>query len=110
MKFILNILISTLAVLVTNYLLPGVSIEPWTTAVVVAIVLGVLNTFLKPILVFFTLPLNILTLGLFTLIINTVIVMLTSSLVPGFIVSSFLDALLFSLVLSLVNYFLTLIK
>jgi len=110
MKFILNILIGTLAVLVTTYILPGVVIEPWTTAVVVAIVLGALNTFLKPILVFFTLPLNILTLGLFTLIINTAIVMLTSSLVPGFTVASFLDALLFSLVLSLVNYFLTLIK
>ncbi len=91
------------AVLITAYLLPGIVVESFFVALVVAVVLGFLNMVVKPILVILTLPINILTLGLFTLVINAGLILLTSTLVEGFLVSSFWWALLFSLILSLVN-------
>lgn len=103
MGILINWLVSGLAILATSYLLSGVHIEGFSTALIVAVVLGIVNAFLKPILVILTLPINILTLGLFTLVINAILVLLVSSLVPGFKVSGFLWALLFSLVLSVVN-------
>lgn len=106
MKLLLNWLISALAILSAAYILPGVHISGFTTALVVAVVLGVINALLKPFLLFLTLPINILTLGLFTLVINAAIIQLVSLIVPGFIVDNFGWALLFSLVLSLINSFL----
>lgn len=106
MTILLNWLISGLAVFVTAYLLPGVKISGFTTALVVAVVLGVINAFIKPILIILTLPINILTLGLFTLVINVLLIILTTKLVPGFKVDGFWWALVFSIVLSLVNAFL----
>lgn len=103
MSSLTKLLLNTLAVLVAAYVVPGVQISGFFAALVVAIVLSLLNTFVKPILVLLTLPITILTLGLFVLVINTLIVFFASSLVPGFAVSSFLSALLFSLVLSLVS-------
>ncbi len=77
------------------------------TAVIVALILGLLNAFLKPILVILTLPINLLTLGLFTLVINAALIMLASSFVEGFAVAGFWTALLFSLIVSLFNYLLS---
>lgn len=105
MKLIIHLLVSTLAVLIAAYIIPGVGVAGFWNALVLAVVLGVLNTVLRPILIFLTLPLTILTLGLFTLVINTILILLASYLVPGFIVTSFLQAFLFSIVLSLVGSF-----
>ncbi|OGS36122.1 MAG: hypothetical protein A2506_11585 [Elusimicrobia bacterium RIFOXYD12_FULL_66_9] len=103
MNFIVNILISAVAVLVTGRLLRGVSIDGFATAVAVAVVLGFVNAVLGPVLVALTLPLNILTLGLFTFIIIAGLVMLVASMVPGFHVASFWWALGFAFVLAIVN-------
>jgi len=103
---LVNLIVSTLAVIISAYILPGVKVDGFLTAIVVAVILGAINMFIKPILLLLTLPLNILTLGLFTFIINALLVLLVSSLVPGFKVSGFLWALIFSLVLSIVSAFL----
>ena len=103
MRILLNILISSVAVFVTAKLLPGVRIADFTTALVVAVVLGVVNAFLRPLLLILTLPLNILTLGLFTFVIIGGLVQFTAYLVPGFHVASFWWALAFALVLSVIN-------
>ena len=111
MSIIIGLLVNSLAVFATDYLLTGVTIKDFFTAVVVAIVLGILNTFVKPVLVLLTLPINLLTFWLFTFVINAVLVLVASWLVPGFHVDGFLWALAFSLVLSLISSFLnTLVK
>lgn len=91
------------SVAISAYLIPGVTVDNWVTVLLVAIFLGVVNTILKPILVILTLPINLLTLGLFTLVINAVLVLLVSAVVPGFHVDGFIAALLFSIVLSVVS-------
>lgn len=106
MNFILKLLINGLAVFITGYILQGVHIDSFVTALIVAVVLGVINVFLKPILFILTLPVNIMTLGLFTFILNALLIMLTTTIVPGFTVDNFWWALLFSFVLSLINGFL----
>ncbi|HSD98208.1 MAG TPA: phage holin family protein [Patescibacteria group bacterium] len=103
MEILLSWLVSALAIIVTAYVLPGVRIESFLTALVTAVVLGIINSILKPILLFLTLPINILTLGLLTFVINALLVLLASHLVPGFVVDGFWWALAFSIVLSLVN-------
>ena len=105
MNIFVNWLIMAIAVIASAYLLPGVTlVGGFWTALVVALVLGLLNVFIKPLLVILTLPINILTLGLFTLVINAVIIMLVSAIVPGFKVDGFWYALLFSIVLSIILY------
>lgn len=110
MKILLNLLLSGIAVFLTAYLLPGVDVDSFVTALIVAVVLGVLNAFLKPVLLLLTLPINLLTLGLFTFVINVALVLLATALVPGFVVAGILWALAFSLVLSLVNAFFGMLK
>lgn len=105
MNILINWLVSGVAVIVSSYLLQGVHVRDFFTALVVALVLGIINAILKPILIIFTLPINILTLGLFTFIINALLVLITTALVPGFTVDNFGWAILFSLVLSLINWF-----
>lgn len=100
-QFIIKLIISSIAVLTSAYILQGVHIENFTTALVVAAVLAFLNAFLKPLLVIFTIPLTIFTLGIFLLVINAVIIIVTDKLIDGFEVRSFWWALLFSLILSL---------
>ena len=89
-----------------QYLVPGIYIERWQTAIAAGILLAFLNTFLKPILLFLTLPFNILTLGLFTLIVNGIIFFLVSKLVSGFTLASFWNAVLGSIFFSIVSFFL----
>lgn len=103
MSLILNILVSAAAVLVTGRLLSGVTVSGFGTAILVAIVLGVVNAVLGPILMFLTLPLNVLTLGLFTFVIIAALVMLVTAIVPGFKVASFWWALGFAFALAFVN-------
>lgn len=100
-QFIIKLIISSIAVLTSAYILPGVYVENFTTALVVAAVLAFLNAFLKPLLVIFTIPFTIITLGFFLLVINAVIIIVTDNLIDGFEVRSFWWALLFSLILSL---------
>ncbi len=82
----------------------------FTTALVAALVLGIINAVIKPVLIILTLPINIVTLGLFTFVINAVLIMLTSLLVPGFKVDNFFSALLFGLLMSFINFFLHFLK
>lgn len=103
MNFLIKILVTSLAVLFSSYLLPGVSVANYTTAILVAIVIALLNTFLKPILVLLTIPVTVLTLGLFLLVINAFIILFASELVKGFNVDGFWWALLFSIILSVVT-------
>lgn len=103
MGILIRILVTALAALLAQYILPGVSIDSFTTALLVAIVLGLLNLIVKPVLVILTLPVTVVTLGLFLLVINALIVMWASSLVKGFKVDNFWWALLFSVVLSIIS-------
>lgn len=107
MSILINWVVSAVAILVAAYLLPGVTVSSFTAALVVAVVLGVINAFIKPILLLLTLPINILSLGLFTFVINALLIILVANLVPGFKVNGFWWALLFSIVLSLINSFLS---
>lgn len=100
MKTILRILLTALAVLIIAQFLTGVTVDSYTSAIIVAIVLGLLRVTVKPLLILFTLPVTVLTLGLFLFVINATIVLLASNLIAGFTVSGFWVALLFSLLLS----------
>ncbi len=106
MQAIGKILISSLAVLVAAFLLPGVEVRQIWIVVVVAVVLGVVNFFVRPVLIILTLPVTIITLGLFLLVLNAALVLLVDWLVPGFEVAGFWWALAFSLIVSLVSGFL----
>ena len=103
MKFILRLILSALAVILLANILPGVEVSAFGSAVLVALVLSLLNLIVKPLLVILTLPVTILTLGLFLLVINALIILLASSLVSGFSVDGFWQALLFSLLLSVLE-------
>ena len=116
MNFINKILISTLAVIITAYFLSGVTLgnnqffqsdsielNKFVTALLVAIVLAFLNTIIKPIITILSFPITIITFGLFLLVINTVIVLLASKLVEGFVINGFWTAFWFSVLLSIVN-------
>ncbi len=100
---IYTILINSIAVYVTAKVLEGVDVKDFVTAIVAAIVLALVNTFIKPVLVFLTLPVTIITLGLFVLVINALMIMLVDSLLEDFKVRNFGWALLFGIVLSVVN-------
>ncbi len=103
MGFIIKVLVTAVAVFIAAYFIPGVAVSGAKTAIIVALVLALLNTFIKPILVILTIPITILTLGLFLLVINILIIKWTASLVDGFTVTNWLSALLFSLVVSVVS-------
>lgn len=101
MKFIVKLLLSAIAVVVLANILSGVTVDSYLTAIIVALILGLLRAVVKPILVFLTLPITIVTFGLFLLIINAVIVMMADYLISGFEVATIWWALLFSLLLSI---------
>lgn len=103
MKFILRLLLSALAVVLLANILPGIYVSTFWIAVLVALVLSLLNFVVKPLLVILTLPVTIVTFGLFLLVINALIILMAGGLVSGFSVDGFWWALLFSLLLSLVQ-------
>jgi putative membrane protein len=104
MKIIIHWILAALAIGVAASLLPGVTVT-LTGAFILAIVLGIINVFIRPLLVLLTLPITILTLGIFSIVLNTLLIMLADLLVAGFTVSGFWWALLFGIVLSLINAF-----
>ena len=106
---IARLLILAVAVWITVWLLPGVSIDPWWAALVVAVLLGLINTFIRPVVKLLALPLNIITLGLFSLVINALMVLLCAWIYERMTVDGFLDALWFSIVLTVVNWVLHLV-
>ena len=105
-KFITKAIITSVAVLVADFFLDGIKIEDTLTAMIVAVILGLLNTFVKPALIMLTIPFTVFTLGLFLLVINIIIVYLAAEIVPGFTVASWWSALLFSFIVSFVSGFL----
>ena len=101
MKLLIRLLITAFLVMLIAYVMKGVIIDEFTTAIAVAIVLALLNVFVKPILVLLTLPITVFTLGLFLLVINALMILLCSHFIEGFEIASFWTAMLFSVILSL---------
>jgi len=106
MDILITIILNSIAVFVAGSIIPGVRLHNFTTAVVVAVVLGFINAIIRPIVFVLTLPINILTLGLFSFVIVGFLTMLVSYIVPGFEVDGFWWALLFAFVLAFFNSFL----
>jgi putative membrane protein len=104
MGIIISLLIQGFAVVVTAYVLPGVTVASFWSAIVAGFVLSVINRLIKPILLIVTLPINFLTLGLFTFVINGLLVLLVSELIPGFTVNGLWNAILFSIVMTVVGW------
>ncbi len=109
MGLLLKWLIMAASIIIAAYFIPGVRVGSFFSALWVALFLGVVNVLVRPVLIFITLPINILTLGLFTFVINAVLILLASSVIKGFEVAGFWWALLYSVVLSVVNYIINLI-
>ncbi len=106
MNLLLKWLISAAAILISAYIIPGIMVTGFWAAFWLALFLGVINVILKPILIILTLPINILTLGLFTFVINACLILLASGIIKGFEVHGFWWAMLFSIVLAIVSYLL----
>ena len=107
---LVNLVVNAIAFYVVAYLIPGVEITGWEALLVVAVVWGIMAMLVRPLLVLLTLPVNVATLGLFTFVINALLLMLTAKLVPGFEIVSFWVALLAAVMLSLVNMVLSRIR
>lgn len=103
MSFIANLLISALAVYLTALLLPGVTVKSYWAAIGIALVIGILNVLVKPLLIVLTIPVTALTLGLFLLVIDSLIILLAGKMLSSFYVSGFWWALLFSVIVSVVT-------
>lgn len=104
MSLIISLLVNAAALLVTTYLIPGFKIQSFTTAILIAVVLGFINAFFGPIVRTLTSPLNWLTLGLFSLVINAAFLVVVSELVPGFTIESFWPtAIISGLVLAVIS-------
>ena len=97
------LLLNTISIFAVSYILPGVSVDSLLTALVIAVVLAVLNVTLKPLLIILTIPLTIVTLGLFLLVVNVLVLFAADALIDGFQIAGFWWALLFSLLVSMVN-------
>lgn len=103
MSVILNLIFSALAVLIAAKLIPGVEVESFKVAILIAIVLAFINTFIKPIVKVLAFPINFMSLGLFSLLINGFLIMLADSLVDGFVVPNLIAALIFGFVLGVIT-------
>ena len=109
MNKIVKIIISSFAVIITSYILKaGIHVPDYFTAIIIAIVLSLLNTYLKPLLIMLTIPATFFSLGLFLLVLNALIIIIASAIIPEFKVDSFWWALAFSIILSVVTYLLEL--
>ena len=103
MGFILRLVLNALVLLLVAHLIQGFQVRSFGSALIAALVLGLLNALIKPILFILTLPINILTLGIFTFVINAFILWLGAALVPGFTIDHFSAALLAAIVMALIN-------
>jgi putative membrane protein len=108
-NFLLRWFINSISLLLVVYVVSGIVISSWLTAIAAALVLGLLNAFVRPLLIILTLPVNILTLGLFTLIVNGFMFYLVALLVPGFVVAGYWNAFLGALVFSIISFLLSLL-
>ncbi|MFH1207554.1 MAG: phage holin family protein [Patescibacteria group bacterium] len=105
MFILLRWLLNALALMAVAYLVPGFHASSFYTALIVALVLGILNAIIKPVIVILTLPINILTLGLFTFVINAGLILLVSTVVKGFTVDGFITALIGGVILWVFSWF-----
>ncbi|MTI31495.1 phage holin family protein [Xanthovirga aplysinae] len=103
---LITVLVNGLAVYLTAYLLPSVQVKGYFDAVVAGVFISIVNAILRPVLIFLTIPITILTLGFFLLVINALMILLVSRFLSGFSVGGLWSAMLFSIVLSIINYLL----
>lgn len=103
MHILIALILNAVALIITAYIVPGFHVDSFTTAILAAIVLGIVNTFIKPILSFISLPLTLITLGLFSLVINAVVLFIVSAIVKGFTVDGWIPAILGAIVLSIAS-------
>lgn len=101
MALVLRWLLYALAIIFVSWVVPGIEVSSFLNAMFVVVIIALINTFIKPLLQIITLPINILTLGLFSLVINALLLMLAGYVTPGFVVDGFLSALIGSVLLSL---------
>lgn len=106
MNILISLLVSSISIFASSYLLPGVEIDSFWTALLVAVVLGTLNIFIRPFITILTLPISVITLGLFSFVINALMVILADRFIDSFSVDGFLWALAFSFVVSVTSAFL----
>ncbi|MDQ5928225.1 MAG: putative rane protein [Patescibacteria group bacterium] len=104
MKLLIRLLINALAILLIAYLVPGVAVTGFYTALIVAVVLGLLNLVIKPLILLLTLPITIITLGLFTFVINALLFWFVGTVVKGFSVEGFIPAFIGALILTVVGW------
>lgn len=105
MNLIIRLVLNAAALIVVTYVVPGFVVESFWYALIAAVVLGLVNAIIKPILILFTLPITILTLGLFTFVINAALIWVVASFLPGFAVDGFVAALLGGLVMWVISWF-----
>lgn len=103
MSLLISIIVNALSVLLAAYIIPGVQVDSFLTAVLVTIVMGLMNAIVKPILVLLTLPITILTLGLFYFVINLIILFLVDAVIGGFELGGIIPAILFAITLSIIG-------
>lgn len=103
-NFILRTVITGLSLFLVDWILPGVSLSGYTAAFIAALVLGLMNAFIRPILIFLTFPITVISLGLFLFVVNAITYWLTAAIVPGFEIDSFLSALIGAAITSFVNW------
>lgn len=104
MPILLKWLLNSIFIIILPFIFRGITVKNFVAALLAALVLGLLNAVLKPMLILLTLPINILTLGLFTLFINGLIIVIASKIVPGFDVLNIWYAIIFAVVLSIFNW------
>jgi len=109
MSLIIKLLVNALALIITSNIIVGIHLTSFSSALWAAFILGAVNMVIRPIMLFITLPINILTLGLFTLLVNGLMLWITSQLVSGFIIDSFFSALIGAIVLSIISTILSFI-
>ncbi|MCD6262176.1 MAG: phage holin family protein [Deltaproteobacteria bacterium] len=107
MYFLIKWLVLTMAVMIASYLVEGIHVSGFFSAFFTAAVLGMLNVFFRPVLLILTLPLNILSFGLFTFVINAIMLMMASGIIPGFQIQGFWSAVVGSFIISAVNWIIT---
>jgi putative membrane protein len=103
MNYVIRILLNSVGIVILAKILPSVGVDSWTTAIIVAFLLSIINIFVKPVLTVLTLPITILTMGLFYLILNVLIIMFVANVVDGFHVATFWSAVFFGIGNMLIN-------
>ncbi len=101
--FLLRWLFNAIAIFMTTRIIQGVQVPDFTTAILAALILGIVNAFIRPIVLLLTLPINLLTLGLFTLIVNTLMLYIVAAVVPSFVITGFVSALVGALLIAIIS-------